>query len=302
MSKEEVIETRVTAEEFDLRAPGGRLHAQRFGSKDAPLVIGIPGLSANMKTFDYFAEHSVGDDLQLVALDLRGRGKSDTTPAGTYGWESHARDVIAVADQLGAEKFSVIGSSMGGAVGMEIARLAPGRLERLVLIDICGAPDPRSLTLIQAAVDRLGAVYPSLEAYIGLVRGIGTVEPWSEYWERYFEYDLIAVEGGVRAGSDRAAVMEDSDYGVRAFAEQQDGQVHVRELWKSLDMPVLLIRGTRELMPGFGHIVPEAERDAFLKAVPQAELAEVDANHYGANMGEESAAAITRFLAPVRRK
>lgn len=288
-------------EEFDLEVPGGRLHAQRFGSKDAPLVIGIPGLSANMKTFDYFAERSVGDDLQLVALDLRGRGKSDITPAGSYGWESHARDVIAVADQLGAERFNVIGSSMGGAVGMEIARLAPGRLERLVLIDICGAPDHQSLTLIQAAVDRLGTVYPSLEAYVGLVRAIGTVEPWSEYWERYFEYDLAQVEGGVRARSDRDAVMEDSDYGARAF-EVREGRVPVYELWKSLDMPVLLVRGTRELMPGFGHIVPEAERDKFLKAVPTAELAEVDANHYGANMGEESTAAIARFLAPIRRR
>ncbi|MEA2682411.1 MAG: hypothetical protein QOK05_739 [Chloroflexota bacterium] len=300
MSQEQAIDTTTTAGEFDLQVPGGRLHARRFGPKDGPLVIGIPGLSANLKTFDYFAERALGEGIQLVALDLRGRGKSDITPAGTYGWDSHARDVVAVADQLGATKFSVIGSSMGGAVGMEIAGLFPGRLERLVLIDICGGPDPRSLSLIQAAVDRLGTVYPSLEAYIGLVRGIGTVEPWNEYWERYFEYDLVEVDGGVRARSDRDAVMEDSDFGVRAFAET-DGKVHVYELWKSLDMPVLLVRGTRELMPGFGHIVPEAERDAFLKAVPTAELAEVDANHYGANMGDESSAAIGRFLEPLRR-
>ncbi len=300
MSKEQVADRSILAEEFDIQVPGGRLHAQRFGSTEAPLVIGIPGLSANMKTFDHFAERYAGEDLQVVALDLRGRGKSDITPPGTYGWESHARDVIAVADKLGAARFSVIGSSMGGAVGMEVARLASGRLERLVLIDICGAPDPQGLSLIQAAVDRLGTVYPSLDAYIGLVRGIGTVEPWSEYWERYFAYDLVEVEGGVRAGSDRDAVMEDSDYGARAFAEV-DGRVHIYQLWEGLDFPVLLLRGTRELKPGFGHIVPEGERDAFLRAVPTAELAEVDANHYGANMGDESAAAIARFLEPVRR-
>ena len=42
--------------ELDLRLPSGRLHAQRFGPESAPLVVCVPGLSANMKSFDFLGE------------------------------------------------------------------------------------------------------------------------------------------------------------------------------------------------------------------------------------------------------
>jgi pimeloyl-ACP methyl ester carboxylesterase len=294
---------RVTAEEFDVQASAGRIHAERFGSKGAALVLALPGLSANMKSFDFIGEKVGRADVQVVAIDLRGRGKSDTTPPGSYGWISHAKDAIAVADALGAQKFSILGQSMGGAVGMEVAKLAGHRLERLVLIDICGMPDQSTLPLIRAAVERLGTVYPSLEEYIGLVQALGTIVPWSEYWERYFAYELMPVEGGVTARTSRKAVLEDNDYGATdGFINADTGQPRVHELWSALKIPVLLLRGTRELMPGFGHIVPESERDAFMKAVPTAELVEVDANHYGINVAQESADAINDFLDPVRKR
>ena len=84
-------------EEFDLTVRSHRLHAQRFGDPSAPLVLALPGLSGNMKSFDYIGERIGGDTLQLVALDLRGRGRSEVTPAGTYGWDNHARDALAAA-------------------------------------------------------------------------------------------------------------------------------------------------------------------------------------------------------------
>jgi pimeloyl-ACP methyl ester carboxylesterase len=91
-----------TAEEFDLRLPSGVVHAQRFGPRDAPLVIAVPGVTANMKTFDFIGER-LSNDLQFVAVDPRGRGRSEVTPPGTYVYPNHARDVIALAATLGAQ-------------------------------------------------------------------------------------------------------------------------------------------------------------------------------------------------------
>lgn len=283
-----------TPQEFDVQLPSGRLHAQRVGREGAPLVLCLPGLSANMKSFDFLCERLAGADAHVVAVDLRGRGKSETTPPGTYGWVNHARDVFAVAGALGAQRFSIIGQSMGGGVAMTCAQMDPSRIDGIVLVDICGPPDESVVAPIGASVNRLGTVYPSADAFIALVRQIGTVEPWSEYWERYFHYDLEPVEGGVAARSNRAAVTEDSEYGATVMGA--DDGAAIRGLWKHLTMPTLLLRATKELLPGFGYVVPEDERDRFVHAVPAATVVEVDANHYGINTHEASAAAIAEFL------
>ena len=291
-----------TAEEMDLQLPSGRVRVERFGAPNAPLAIAVPGVSANVKGLAFIAERVAGNDLQVVAMDLRGRGLSEVTGPGTYGWENHARDVLAIADQWAAERFSVIGQSMGGAVGMEIARIAPGRLERLVLLDVVGLPDSTTLAPISMAIDRLGSVYPSVEAYTNLAKSLGTITPWSDYWQRYFEYELAPVEGGVAARSNRAAVLEDAAYGEKAGFVEGDGKTHIHQLWDHLNMPVLLLRGTVEIMPGLGFIAPAAEAERFRQAVPKAEVVEIEANHYGINTTQESVDAINRFLEPVRRR
>lgn len=273
--------------EFDLDLPSGHIHAQRFGSPSAPLAVCIPGLSANIKSFDFICERIAGDRLQTVALDLRGRGKSEVTAAGTYGWPSHARDVFAAADNLGAKTFSTIGHSMGGLVAMAAAAQDARRLERVVLVDIAGAPDPASLGPIAMSVSRLGQVYPSTEVYIEALKGMHLIEPWSPYWERYFRYELEPVEGGVRSRSNREAVLEDSAYG---------GSHSAYPLWPSLTMPVLLLRATREILPGMGRIVSDADRERFPNEVPTATAVDIDANHYTIATSDASVIAIRRFF------
>jgi pimeloyl-ACP methyl ester carboxylesterase len=284
----------VVPHEFDLQLPSGRIHAERFGPEDAPLAICIPGLSANLKSFDFLGERLASDTQQVVAIDLRGRGRSEVTPPGTYGWINHARDVVAVADALGAARFTLIGQSMGGAVAMACAWLEGSRIDRVALLDIAGRPDESVLGPIGAAVSRLGAVYPSVEGYVQLVRQIGTIEPWSDYWQRYFEYELQPVDGGVASSTDRAAVLEDAAFGAGAYSFGDDAGVYA--LWRALTMPVLLLRASRELLPGLGYIVPASDRDRFLREVPSASSVEIDANHYAINAHEDSAAAIAEFL------
>ncbi len=276
-----------TATELDLDLPSGRLHGQRFGSPDAPLVLCPPGLSANMKEYDFVGERIAGERLQVVALDLRGRGMSDVTAPGTYGWPSHARDLFDAADALGAYRFSVIGHSMGGLVAMAAAELQPERLERVALVDIAGLPDESSLGPIAMSVNRLGTVYPSTDFYIDAVRKLGLIEPWSEYWDRYFRYELEEVAGGVRARSNKDAVLEDSAYGATHEAYPY---------WAKLTMPVLLIYAKREIMPGLGHIIRAADRERFASEVPTATVVDVDANHYTVITVGETVDALRSFF------
>jgi pimeloyl-ACP methyl ester carboxylesterase len=287
----------VVPEEFDFHLKSGRVHARRHGSPDAPLVLAIPGLSANVMGFEFLAEHLDPAAVQFVSVDLRGRGLSEVTAAGSYGWVNHATDILEVADRLEAPSFSLIGHSMGAAVAMTTAAQAAARIDRLVLVDLCGIPDPSTAAPIGAGVARLGAVSPSAEAYLAQIKGIGIIQPWDSYWERYFRYELQPVEGGgVSARTSRAAVMEDVVFGKGAFAFGDRAGVY--GLWPSLTMPVLMLRATREMVPGTGLIISQRDRDRFPAMVPGSTVVDVDANHYTIATSEDAATAIGRFLEP----
>jgi 3-oxoadipate enol-lactonase len=281
-------------EDCDISLESGKLRVRRWGAADAPAVLCVPGLSANLCGFDRLAERLAGDTLQLVAIDMRGRGRSDVTGPGTYGWRNHARDVLGIADAVGAPSFAVIGQSSGAAIAMTCAQLAPSRVERLVLLDLAGSPDERAGVPIVAAVSRLGTVYPSAEAAIALVKQLGIVPEWDEYWDRYYGYELREVDGGVTASTDKGAVLEDLGYGNAMYWSEPEAPVHA--LWTAITMPALVLRAAQEILPGFGFILPAAEAERFAAAVPSARVVEIDANHYTITTHDDSIAGIEEFL------
>ena len=271
----------------DLQLSAGSMRVLRLGTPGAPPVVCVPGLSANARSFDLVAAALARGGRQVAALDLRGRGFSPATAAGTYGWRHHADDVLEAAGRLDFAEFDLVGHSMGAFVSMQAAALAPARVRRLVLIDGVGVPEPEAIPPILASVERLGAVYPSVEAYCESIRQRGAAVPWQELWEAHSLYELERVPGGVRPRTSREAVVEDMVYGASHDA---------RQLWPGLRMPTLLVRASRPLPPGAGFVVGRALRDAFLGAVPSAEAVEVDANHYGVMAHPDALRATEDFL------
>jgi pimeloyl-ACP methyl ester carboxylesterase len=222
----------------------------------------------------------------VVTLDLRGRGFSPATPAGTYGWRRHADDLLEAMQALRFASVDLVGHSMGAFVSMQAAALDPVRVGRLVLIDAAGVPEPAAIPPILAALQRLGVVYPSAEAYCDEIRRAAVAVPW-ELWGPHYLYDLEPAPGGVRSRTSKAAVVEDAVYG---------GGHDASRFWGALRMPALLVRAARPL-PGGGFVVGAQLRDAFLAAVPSGEVAEVDANHYGVMADPGALRAIDEFLA-----
>lgn len=94
-----------------------------------------------------------------VAVDYRGHGDSD--PGSSYLPEDYARDVLTVADHLGLTRFHVVGGSLGGAISVELAALAPGRV-------ISIAQFGSSL--------RIGFSHEQTASLIGAVRQLGVDE------------------------------------------------------------------------------------------------------------------------------
>lgn len=74
---------------------------------------------------------------RCILMDCRGAGDSGRPPSG-HTTEQYAADVIALADYLGLDRFTFVGHSMGGLIGMELGITYGHRLNRLVLV----APAP----------------------------------------------------------------------------------------------------------------------------------------------------------------
>jgi pimeloyl-ACP methyl ester carboxylesterase len=164
--------------EFDLDLASGRVHAQRFGELDAPLVLAVHGLSANMHGFDHLAPLLVADGgHQVVAVDLRGRGGSESTAPGTYGLASHARDMFEVATLLGHDRFEWVGWSLGALIGIRASQLEPGRIRSLGLIDHAGRSDERAVAAVFAGLNRLDLDLPTAEDYVTQVEAVSLIRP-----------------------------------------------------------------------------------------------------------------------------
>jgi len=72
---------------------------------------------------------------RCIVPELWGHGDSDVLPEGGCTLATLARDHLALLDALGIEEFVLVGLSIGGMWGVELARLVPERLKGLVLMD-----------------------------------------------------------------------------------------------------------------------------------------------------------------------
>jgi 3-oxoadipate enol-lactonase len=130
-----------------------RLHVQEDGPSDAPALVLGPSLGTELGMFDAqvpdLAQHH-----RVIRYDLRGHGGSPVVP-GPYTVADLAQDVVDLLDDLGIDRFSYAGVSLGGAIGLQLAVGVPDRVERLIVMASAARfPDPPSW---QARADRVRA-------------------------------------------------------------------------------------------------------------------------------------------------
>lgn len=135
------------------------LHVHVFGPDDGRPVLALHGVTGHALRWAVLAEHL--PELRLLAVDLRGHGHSPWTPP--WGFEQHIADAVAVLDAHGLDRVPVLGHSFGGAIALHLARIAPERVKRLILVDPALGlhPDDMLETADEACA---GESYPDLAA------------------------------------------------------------------------------------------------------------------------------------------
>ncbi|WP_397454389.1 alpha/beta hydrolase [Pseudomonas versuta] len=197
-------------EEVRLSLPHIELAAHMSGPEHGLPVIALHGWLDNANSFARLAPKLKG--LRIAALDFAGHGHSDHRPRGAgYALADYAFDVLRVAEQLGWERFALLGHSLGAIVSVMIAGSCPGRVTHLALIDgIMPRSGPVEDTAehmgqaLQAQLDlehKRKSVHPTLERAIN-ARMKGLVAVSREAAELLAQRGLMPVPGGYSWRSD----------------------------------------------------------------------------------------------------
>jgi pimeloyl-ACP methyl ester carboxylesterase len=213
---------------------GQRFHYTEWGAPTAPPVVLLHGVTGHARTWDEEAT-ALAQRYRVLALDQRGHGDSDPSPDADYTVATMSADLAAFADALGLARFSLVGLSMGGRVAIGFAGRAPGRVDRLVIVDIGPEISAAGMTRVSTLMARSPELFPSLEHALAFHRLTNPL--YTEAMLRHrVEHGTRAVEGGLTWKYDRG--LRDA---VRAGTWRDP--IDLWPLWRAIACPILLIRG-----------------------------------------------------------
>ena len=145
-----------------IQVGGLNIHCLEWGEPGAPPVVMVHGLSGNAHAFDNLAPHFL-PKYRVISVDVRGRGDSDWAEDGDYSNDAYVADLEGLRQALGFDRFSLVGTSMGGRISMTYAGTYPDRVERAVLNDIGPDIDPRGGDRIAASTRDAATSFATME-------------------------------------------------------------------------------------------------------------------------------------------
>lgn len=113
-------------------AHGTRLHYYRTGNGEQPLVL-VHGITDDSMCWASVAK-ALSDRFDIFMVDMRGHGKSEAPESG-YRYENLAKELASFIQELGLEKPTLIGHSMGAATSLTLAGMFPDLPRAVVLVD-----------------------------------------------------------------------------------------------------------------------------------------------------------------------
>lgn len=137
-----------------VRADGCEIYYEVQGSGDVVLLL--HGLGSSVRDWELQIP-ALAERYKIVAVDMRGHGRSGKPP-GPYRIATFAADVAQVLRALDLGPAHVVGLSMGGMVGFQLAVDEPSLVRSLVVVNSGPEVVPRTLRERVALASRLVAL------------------------------------------------------------------------------------------------------------------------------------------------
>ena len=227
-------------------ADGLSLYARDYAPASGPAklpVIAIHGLTRNSADFEVIAPLIAQSGRRVLAVDIRGRGRSDRAPDPmTYQPATYAQDVLALLNQTGIERAVFLGTSMGGLITMALAAIRSKVIAAAIVNDVGPEVAKEGLARIAAysgqPVDT--PTWADAAAYARKINAVAfphyTDADWDAFARRVFR---IGAEGAPELDYDPDIAVPIRAAGAKAL---------VPNLWPMFGRlargrPVLLVRG-----------------------------------------------------------
>jgi pimeloyl-ACP methyl ester carboxylesterase len=257
--------------DFTWRSRDGlSLYARDYGPRQSERlpVVCIPGLTRNSRDFETLAPWIAAQGRRVLAVDLRGRGRSAYDPKRRrYRPAIYADDMAALLKAIGAKKAVFIGTSLGGLTTMLLAARHAQLIGAAVLNDVGPHIAKEGLARVGSYSGKSVPVHTWADAAAYAKRTNGAALPY--YTDA--DWDVLA-RRLFKAGADGAPVL---DYDLRVVSKAPGWLVALTEpmLWSAYrklarNGLVLVVRGatsdvldrpTVQRMSGYAPSVSAAE-------------------------------------------
>lgn len=279
---------------------GGDYHYAQWQGSEQTLLL-VHGITASHMAWPRFVRE-FGDAHNLLAPDLRGRGKNAELPS-PYGFEQHIEDLLRLMDAEGLERVVWVGHSLGAYIGLDFAYQHADRIDALVLVDggialplrADKTPEEVIKAVLGPALARLEKTFPSRQAYQEFWQAhpaFQDADAWNDDVLAYVNYDLTGDPPNMRSVVNPAAIEVDSYGPMAASMVTRIDEVKTPTLM--LTAPRGLLNQAQPLLPVTAVNEAEARNDHL--TVQQIE----DTNHYSILTGSGAgpvANAVKHFLA-----
>jgi pimeloyl-ACP methyl ester carboxylesterase len=271
-----------------LTVNGLRLRYLEWGSPGALPVVCVHGYTSSAEAFNAVARR-LEDRAHLIAMDVRGHGESAWAPGGDYQYADQSSDLAALVDQLGIERFVLIGTSMGGVIAMVYAAQHADRLRGLVLNDIGPEIEPGS-TRITGLVRSRPEDFASLDEAMEYRRQTSPITA-----ARPFEDQEETARGVLRERPNgRWAWKMDPAYIEQRIARGAPVRPQLWPMLETLRCPAQVVWGAES------DVLSETQAKRMVAALPKGELVSVPGIGHAPTLVEPPVlAALDRLLAVV---
>ncbi len=257
-----------------VKGDGVKINLAVWEGKGDPILC-IHGITANCRCWDKIAE-VLSPERTIIAMDLRGRGLSDK-PATGYSLDHHLKDILCIMDDLKLDRITLMGHSLGAFITLGFAAMHPDRVNKIVLVDGAGdlSKDQMDSVFvgIKPALDRLSLTFPSKNDYVEKMKAAPYMQPWSDYIENYYLYEINETEGRYRTNIDINHILEEAA-NVR--------KIDCRSLYPKVKCQTLILKATEGLFDKKDLLLPSDAIRKMTNEIPKSVRFDViGTNHYG---------------------